>query len=82
VIITSKRIFSAEILGKEVVTIAGKSIGTLEDIVIDTEDGTIKYFLISTGGNVISEPHKVDEKGRLVVETLRMRIDGNKLIIN
>ncbi|MDR0509286.1 MAG: PRC-barrel domain-containing protein [Candidatus Methanoplasma sp.] len=76
------RIFSTELFGKEVVTIAGTSIGIIEDCVVDTDRGSIKYLLVSTGGNVISEPHKVDENGRLVVETDRIRIDGNRLVIN
>jgi len=75
-------IFSTEILGKEVETIAGRSVGTIDDIVIDTNDGSIKYILISARGNVMGGPHKVDEDGRMVVETNRIRIDGNKLIIN
>ncbi|MCL2031683.1 MAG: PRC-barrel domain-containing protein [Methanomassiliicoccaceae archaeon] len=76
------RIFSREIIGKEVETITGRTVGVLEDIVIDTEDGSIKYLLISTAGNVLGESHKVDEKGRAVVETDRIRISGNRLIIN
>jgi len=77
-----KGIFSKEIFGKEVETIAGRAVGTVEDIVIDTDDGSIRYILIAAKGNVMSGPHKVDEYGRMVVETNRIRIDGNKLIIN
>jgi sporulation protein YlmC with PRC-barrel domain len=76
------RMFSKELIGKEVETVAGKAVGTLEDIVIDTDNGSIKYLLISAGGNVIGGSHKVDEKGRIVVETDRIRIDGKKMIIN
>jgi sporulation protein YlmC with PRC-barrel domain len=76
------RIFSRELLGKDVETINGLLIGTLEDIVIDTEDGSIRYLLISTGGSVMGEAHKVDDKGRAVVETDRIRVSGDKLIIN
>ena len=76
------RTFGKELLGKEVGTIAGRTVGILEDIVIDTDDGTIKYFLISAKGKIVGESHKVDENGRLVVETDRIRIEGNKLIIN
>jgi len=77
-----KRIFSSEIFGKEVETITGRPVGVVEDIVIDTDDGSIRYILISAKGNVMSGPHKVDDYGRMVVETNRIRIDGNKLIIN
>jgi len=74
--------FSMEILGKEVETITGRSVGTIEDIVIDTNDGTIKYIVISAGGNVTGGPHKVDENGKIVVETDRIRVEGSRLIIN
>jgi len=76
------RMFSKELIGKEVETITGRTVGTLEDIVIDTDDGSIKYLLISAAGNVVGGPHKVDEKGRIVVETDRIRVDGSRLIIN
>lgn len=74
--------FSKELIGMNVETITGRSVGVLEDLVIDTDDGSIKYLLVSTAGNVIKDPHKVDEKGRAVVETDRIRIDGNKIVIN
>jgi sporulation protein YlmC with PRC-barrel domain len=76
------RIFSKEIIGKEVETITGRVVGILEDIVIDTEDGSIIYLLIATSGNVMGESHKVDDKGRAVVETDRIRIKDNKIVIN
>ena len=76
------KFFSREIIGKEVETISGRTVGTLEDLVIDTDDGSIKYLLISAAGSVTGEPHRVDEKGRLVVETDRIRLAGDKLIIN
>ena len=76
------KMFSRELMGKEVETIAGRAVGILEDLVIDTEDGSIKYLLIRASGNVIAGPHKVDEEGRIVVETDRIRVDGNRLIIN
>jgi len=76
------RMFSKELIGKEVETITGRPVGILEDIVIDTDDGSIVYFLVASAGNVVGDAHKVDEKGRIVVETDRIRIDGDKLVIN
>ncbi|MDR1954435.1 MAG: PRC-barrel domain-containing protein [Candidatus Methanoplasma sp.] len=76
------RMFSRDLIGKEVETITGRSVGTLEDLVIDTDDGSIRYLLISTAENVVGGSHKVDDKGRIVVETDRIRVDGNRLIIN
>jgi len=76
------RIFSRELIGKNVETITGKVVGVLEDLVIDTEDGSVRYLLISAAGNVLGEAHKVDDKGRVVVETDRIRIKENKIVIN
>jgi sporulation protein YlmC with PRC-barrel domain len=76
------RLFSRELIGKEVETITGRTVGVLEDIVIDTDDGSIVYLLVSMSGNVLSGSHKVDDKGRAVVETDRIRVDGGRIIIN
>ena len=78
----TEKLFFKEFVGKEVETITGKKVGILEDIVIDTDDGSIRYLIISTAGNVTGFPHKIDEKGRAVVETDRVRIEGNRMIIN
>ncbi|MDR3075565.1 MAG: PRC-barrel domain-containing protein [Candidatus Methanoplasma sp.] len=76
------RMFSRELIGMEVETVTGRSVGTLDDLVIDTDDGSVRYLLISTAGRVSECSYKVDDRGRAVVETDRIRIDGNRLIIN
>ncbi|MDN5357239.1 MAG: hypothetical protein PWR17_408 [Candidatus Methanomethylophilaceae archaeon] len=78
----STKFFSREVIGLAVETVAGTAVGVLDDIVIDTENGRIKYLLVKPAGAVINGPAKVDEAGRLVVETDRLRIDGGKVIIN
>lgn len=78
----STKFFSREIVGLTVETVAGTAVGILDDIVIDTENGRIKYLLVKPAGAVINGPARVDEAGRLVVETDRLRIDGGKVIIN
>lgn len=78
----STKFFSREVIGLAVETVAGTAVGILDDIVIDTENGRIKYLLVKPAGAVINGPAKVDEAGRLVVETDRLRIDGGKVIIN
>lgn len=78
----STKFFSGEIIGLTVETVAGTAVGILDDIVIDTENGHIKYLLVKPAGAVINGPTRVDEAGRLVVETDRLRIDGGKVIIN
>ena len=39
-------VFSDEIIGKNAMTSGGYPIGTVEDIVIDTETGELKYLQI------------------------------------
>ncbi len=76
------RFFVKELVGMDVVTVNGRTIGVLSDVVIDTDDGRIAYILVKSEGNVLTTAHKVDEEGRLVVETQRIRVDGDKIVIN
>ena len=76
------KFFSREIVGLAVETVAGTPVGILDDIVIDTENGRIKYLLVRPAGAVINGPAKVDENGRLVFKTDRLRIEGGKVVIN
>ncbi len=76
------RILTEEIIGKKVETAGGQTIGTLSDIVLDCEDGSIKYLLVKTVGSVIENAHRIDEEGRLVVSTKRMRLETGKIVIN
>ncbi len=76
------KFYSRELIGCIVETIAGNPVGVLDDIVIDTVGGRIKYLLIKPAGAIINGPAKVDEKGRLVVETNRIRLENGKIVIN
>lgn len=76
------KFYSRELIGCVVETISGTSVGILDDIVIDTVGGRVKYLLIKPSDYVINGPAKVDEKGRLVVETNRIRLDNGKIVIN
>ncbi len=80
--VMSPKMFSRELIGLKVETIAGTEVGILDDIVIDTSGGRIKYLLVKPAGAVIKGPAKVDAEGRLVVETDRIRVDRDKIIIN
>ncbi len=62
--------------------ISGNTVGVLDDIVLDTVGGRIKYLLIRPTGSIINKSAKVDEYGRLVVETGRIRLEGDKIVIN
>ncbi|MDR0522842.1 MAG: PRC-barrel domain-containing protein [Candidatus Methanoplasma sp.] len=76
------RMFLRELIGLEVETISGRRVGTLEDLVVDTDGGAIRYLLVSASGSVLGSAHRVDERGRIVVETDRIRVEGSKIVIN
>ncbi|HKM08883.1 MAG TPA: PRC-barrel domain-containing protein [Candidatus Methanomethylophilaceae archaeon] len=76
------KFFSRELIGKTVETVTGSRVGILDDVVVDTVDGRVKYLLIKPTESVISGQAKVDEEGRLVVETSRIRLENGKMVIN
>lgn len=76
------KFFLKELVGKEVITVNDNRVGILVDIVVDTSDGRIAYLIIKTDGSIITDAHKVDAQGRLVVETSRIRIEDNRIVIN
>jgi len=57
-------------------------VGILDDIVLDTVGGGVKYLLINPVGSAFNESVKMDKKGRLVVETERIRLEGERIVIN
>lgn len=76
------KFFSRELIGKTVENVTSNKVGILDDIVIDTVGGRVKYLLIKSANSVISGQAKVDEEGRLVVETSRIRLEDGKIVIN
>ena len=73
-------IFSEELIGKSAMTSGGYPIGIVEDMVVDTESGELKYLLVrSAGGNVTTQ--KVDGKGRAVITFSSLKITGDNIIV-
>ena len=74
-------VFSEEIIGKKAITSGGYPIGTVEDIVIDTETGELKYLLVKpASGNLANQ--KTDGRGRAVVTVGSIKISGDNVIIS
>ena len=74
-------IFSEEMIGKNAMTSGGYPIGTVEDIVIDTETGEIKYILVRpAAGNISTQ--KTDGKGRAVITITSLKVSGENVIIS
>ena len=74
-------IFSDELIGKNAMTSGGYPIGTIEDIVIDTETGEIKYLLIRAATNNISA-QKTDGKGNSVINVSSLKVSGDNVIVS
>ena len=73
-------VFSEEIIGKKAITSGGYPIGTVEDIVIDTETGELKYLLIRpVTGNVTQ---RTDGKGRAVITIGSLKVSGDNVIVS
>ena len=74
-------VFSDELIGKNAITSGGYPIGTVEDIVIDTETGEIKFILVRpAAGNITTQ--RTDGKGRAVVTVSAMKVSGDSVIIS
>jgi sporulation protein YlmC with PRC-barrel domain len=74
-------LFSEEIIGKNAITSGGYPIGSVEDIVIDTETGELKYLLVRpAAGNISTQ--KTDGKGRAVINIGSIKVSGDNVIIS
>ena len=74
-------LFYEEIVGKNAITSGGYPIGSVEDIVIDTETGELKYLLVrAVAGNVTNQ--RTDGKGRAVITITAIKVSGDNVIIS
>ena len=74
-------IFTDEIIGRNAMTSGGYPIGIVEDIVIDTETGELKYLLIRpASGNIATQ--KTDDRGRAVVSIGSIKVSGDNVIVS
>ena len=77
---TMTEIFSDEIIGRNAMTSGGYPIGTVEDVVIDTDTGELKYLLVkAVAGNVSTQ--KTDGKGRAVISIGTLKVSGDNVIV-
>ena len=74
-------LFYDEIVGKSAITSGGYPIGTVEDIVIDTETGEVRFLLVRPAMGSISA-QKTDGKGRAVVTGGSLKVSGDSVIVS
>ncbi|MDR0198813.1 MAG: PRC-barrel domain-containing protein [Methanomassiliicoccaceae archaeon] len=75
---TDSRVFISEIAGKMAVSKDGQLLGQIEDIVIDTTTGMVRYLILGPSTR-ISE--MVDDMGRAVITVGNMQFDQDYIII-
>ena len=77
----ARRLLRNEILGKTVMTANGSVLGVLEEMVLDTETGEIKYILVRSDNNrAIGQ--KIDSKGRCVYTFSKMIVGEKNVTVS
>ena len=76
-----RKLLSGEIIGKSVLTSNGTLLGTLEDMVIDTETGEIKYILVRADSKA-NTGQKIDYKGRTVYAFSKMIVGEKNVTVS
>ncbi|MDR0791618.1 MAG: PRC-barrel domain-containing protein [Methanomassiliicoccaceae archaeon] len=72
------RIFISEIAGKMAVSTEGQLLGLIEDVVIDTSTGFVKYLIL---GATTKVSDIVDDMGRAVITVRKMHLDQEYVIV-
>lgn len=73
-------VFTDEIIGKSAMTSGGYPIGVIEDIVIETDTGELKYVLVKPASGNITQ--RMDGKGRAVVSVGSIKVSGDNVILS
>jgi len=74
-------VFTDELIGKFAMTSGGYPIGSVEDLVIDTDTGELKYLLVRpASGNMSNQ--KTDGRGRAVITITSIKVSGDNVIIS
>jgi len=74
----AERVFLSEIIGKIALDQDSVMLGPIEDIVIDTSTGFMKYLVL---GSAVKASELVDDLGRAVVPVKGMRIENDYVMI-
>ena len=72
------RLFISEIAGKMAVSEDGRLLGHIEDIVIDTSTGLIRYLIL---GATTEASDMVDDMGRSIIAVSKLRLDQDYIIV-
>jgi sporulation protein YlmC with PRC-barrel domain len=74
----SDKVFISEIAGKMAICKDGRLLGHIEDIVIDTSTGQIRYLIL---GATTKVSDMVDDMGRAVIAVKKLQMDQDYIIV-
>ena len=77
----ARKLLRNEIIGKTVMTSNGTVLGTLDEMVIDTETGEIKYILVRSDPRK-GTGQKIDSKGRTVYTFSKMIVGEKNVTVS
>lgn len=69
----SMRKFASDLIKKSVMTVEGELIGTVSNIVVDTDAGMIKTVLVKPQGANRYSDFKLDKEGRYMIPLTAMK---------
>jgi sporulation protein YlmC with PRC-barrel domain len=72
------RVFISEIAGKMAVSKDGQLLGQIEDMVIDTSTGLVRYLVLGPSTKVSD---MVDDMGRAVITVKNLQFDQDYIIV-
>lgn len=72
--------FSKQLIGLTAITSGGYPLGVIEDVVIETTTGEMKYLLVRMKTSS-KTGQRVDAKGRTVVAFNNLKIVGDNIMI-
>jgi len=72
------RVFISEIAGRMAVSKDGQLLGSIEDVVIDTSTGFVRYLIL---GQSAKASDMVDDMGRVVIPVRKMQLDQDYVIV-
>ena len=76
---TEGRVFISEVAGKMAVSKDGQLLGHIEDIVIDTSTGMIRYLIL---GATTKVSDMVDDMGRAIIAVKKLQLDQDYVIVS
>jgi len=74
----AERAFLSEIVGKMALDRDSVMLGPIEDVVIDTSVGIVRYLIL---GSTVKVSDTVDDLGRAVISVKGMRIENDYVIV-